>query len=476
MNNHALLIGIGQRADDSKAIAVTATDATRLAEELEKRGGYNANKIRALVGAKAGKTAILRELDSLIKKTTEQKANLVILFYSGHAVLRNGQFYLVSADVENDYLEDSALLGTKFLDKMNLIQANAVLLLLNCCHAGAVGESVDIPFDKSGFINQPNRAILTACTKSEKAFVSTPLSVFTYSLLSGLAGECIKQEQKAKVTLFDLAMYVRENVVAISKGKQHPELSVLKEVATTNFEIVDYSKGIPPFPKEARGGLYDALEKSLEPSSVTDSDYRKQYEWLGKLHNVILDSKVVADEVSIGNENSESSGAQIENAVIQSSIEAEMLRIGHQNVKNQAKKEGTHNAIIGSTIIAKKVDIGDKEVKQHHNGTGDNVAGDKISNHFTIVQPEKENVSSSNLKTELQKLIAAGKIDKALKRFSEAATEQKLDCEDDLIAISAQYANLNKDMRMGVLSKSEERIAWNQISSNLLQLVTELEI
>jgi hypothetical protein len=470
MNNHALLIGIGQRADDSKAIAVTATDATRLAEELEKRCGYNANKIRALVGAKAGKTAILRELDSLIKKTTEQKANLVILFYSGHAVLRNGQFYLVSADVENDYLEDSALLGTKFLDKMNLIQANAVLLLLNCCHAGAVGESVDIPFDKSAFISQPNRAILTACTKSEKAFVSAPLSVFTYSLLSGLAGECIKQEQKAKVTLFDLAMYVRENVVAVSKGKQHPELSVLKEVATTNFEIVDYSKGIPPFPKEARGGLYDALGESLELLSVTDSDYRKQYEWLGSMKNVAIDSDLEAggniifgDSVKPSNPKKSKKvaggGNKIKNAAIKSTINAGgNIEFGDKNGPKEQTSD-IQNAAIGSRIKA----------------GGNVIFGDIVTNN-TIVSQEPPKIALPPLKAELQQWIAQGKIDKALKRFSEAATEQKLDCEDDLIAISAQYAKLNKDIRMGVLSKSEERIAWSQISISLLQLVNELEI
>jgi Effector-associated domain 11/Caspase domain len=470
MDNHALLIGIGQRADDSKAIAVTATDATRLAEELEKRCGYNANKIRALVGAKAGKTAILRELDSLIKKTTEQKANLVILFYSGHAVVRNGQFYLVSADVENDYLEDSALLGTKFLDKINLIQANAVLLLLNCCHAGAVGESVDIPFEKSAFISQPNRAILTACTKSEKAFVSTPLSVFTYSLLSGLAGECIKQEQKAKVTLFDLAMYVRENVAAISKGKQHPELSVLKEVATTNFEIVDYSKGIPPFPKEPRGGLYDALGKSLEPSSVTDSDYRKQYEWLGSMENVAIDSDLEAggDIIFGGSQNPSNpkkskkvaaGGNKIKNAAIKSTIKAGgNIEFGDKNGPKEQTSD-IQNAAIGSRIKA----------------GGNVIFGDIVTNN-TIVSQEPHKTALPPLKAELQQWIAQGKIEAVFKRFQEAAKKYTLDCANELVGHAARYSQLKQKERMGTISYDNASREQNLINIALIELINDLEI
>jgi Caspase domain/Effector-associated domain 11 len=467
MNNHALLIGIGKRADDADAIAVTATDATRLATELTTRCGYPAGNIQSLVGKDASKTNILDKLEELAEKTKQKMADLVVIFYSGHAIVKDGQFYLVNWDTRNKLFKETALGGTTFLEMIQEIQAKAVLLLLNCCHASAVGESINIPFDKSAFISQPNRAILTACTKSEKAFVSTPLSVFTYSLLSGLAGECIKQEQKAKVTLFDLAMYVRENVAAVSKGKQHPELSVLKEAATTNFEIVDYSKGIPPFPKEARGGLYDALGKSLEPSSVTDSDYRKQYEWLGSMENVAIDSDLEAggniifgDSVNPSNPKKSKKvaggGNKIKNAAIKSTINAGgNIEFGDKNGPKEQTSD-IQNAAIGSRIKA----------------GGNVIFGDIVTNN-TIVSQEPPKIAFPPLKAELQQWIAQGKIDKVLKRFSEAATEQKLDCEDDLIAISAQYAKLNKDIRMGVLSKSEERIAWNQISINLLQLVNE---
>ncbi len=471
MNNYALLIGIGQRPDDKHAIAVTATDATRLADELAKRCRYTSENIQSIVGEQAKKLNILRALDALIVKTKQNMADLVLVFYSGHALVENGQFYLVSRDADNAYLEDSALRGALFLNKINQIQSKAVLLLLNCCQAGAAAECIDVPFDKMAFIQQPNRAILTACSKSEQAFVSTPLSVFTYSLLSGLAGEGIKQEKKDKVTLFDLAMYVRENVVALSKGKQHPELAVLQQAMTCNFDIVDYSEGIPPFAKEARGGLYDSLGHSLDASMVLDADYRKQYEWLGNVKNVAINSVLKAKgDIKIGDTNvqdTQSSGQKandkpaIKNAAIHSQLEAGgNIELGDKNTSD-LPAIGGKNTVLNSTIQA-----------------GGNITlGDTVTNNTIILsEPPKQPLSVSNLKAQLLKWMGQGRIEAVFKRFEEIAQITPLDVADDLISLSARYSQLEQQNRRGTISHDNASRERNKINAALIQLITALEI
>lgn len=362
-NNHVLLIGIGQRYDDSKAIEVTAKDATRLASEFSHRYRYNSDNVIPLVSEQASRAKVMHQLDTLIAKTKEKQADLVVIFFSGHGVKKNGQFFLISRDAEKENLKYTAIEGNVFIQTINEINAKAVLILLNCCYSGAIQgdgyESADIPFDKNSFIQKPNRAIITACSGSEKAFTSTPLSIFTYALVSGLAGECLKNKGKKKVGLFDLAMYIRETVVALSKNKQHPELEVLEHSSATNFDIVDYTTGIPPFEKEERGGIYDALGNELKfPHTIEeDTDYRNRFKWLGSMKNTVIDSNIEADNLHIGD-----------------------TTIGQ--VYQQGDNPEIKNAVIGSTIKAKNVSIGDNVINVR--GNDSNVIFNNPNSTITI--------------------------------------------------------------------------------------------
>ena len=94
-NNYVLLIGIGQRYDDSKAIEVTAKDATRLASEFSHRYRYNSDNVIPLVSEQASRAKVMHQLDTLIAKTKEKQADLVVVFFSGHGLKKNGQFFLI---------------------------------------------------------------------------------------------------------------------------------------------------------------------------------------------------------------------------------------------------------------------------------------------------------------------------------------------------------------------------------------------
>jgi hypothetical protein len=453
MNNYALLIGVGQRADDPKSIEVTAEDARRMAKELEMRAKFQSANITPIIAEQATKINVLRQLNDLIKKTEATPADLVVIFFSGHGVTKEGNSFLISRDTERDLIEDTAIDGKAFTDKINKINAKAILILLNSCHSGDILSdgyvSADVPFSKADFISKPNRAIITACSGAEKAYTSTPLSVFTYALVAGLAGECIRGSDKKAVNLFDLAMYIREMVAALSKDKQHPELAVLQQPSTTNFAIVDYSAGLPPYEMEEQGGLYDALgdEMSVKNAPKPDNDYRNQFEWLGKMKNAIINSNIkVGGNVHLGDKGSSAK----------------------DNVDSK-------NVIVGSTITAG----GDFRVGDDTMQAGGNIHIGDI-NIFSTPPTNNQSPTSSNLgnnpKSELKKLLAKEKTAEVIERLLALTEGKDDDLNNTLFLLSSRYNRIKNQEDKGIVTNSEAGIERNKINMALTNMIDDMDI
>jgi hypothetical protein len=168
--------------------------------------------------------------------------------------------------------------------------------LLDCCHAGAFATAANIPFEASGFLQaKPNRVIIAASHATQVSFLSTPVSLFTYALLEGLAGRYF-EDADTTVTVFDLAMYVRERVYPLSRRQQQPQLNVLPGSGTTNFSIVQYTREkARPMPFTEQFVLLDSLGKAVDTQwdkvAMKDEDYRREFMWLLENsgdHNIML--------------------------------------------------------------------------------------------------------------------------------------------------------------------------------------------
>lgn len=457
-NSYALLVGVGKRSDDAPSIAITAEDAARLSQELSRRCQFPAENISILREGGASRINILKQMDNLATQTKDKAADLVILFFSGHGLKKEDQAFLISYDTEKDDVDNTAVDGDTFVRKVNKINAKTVLILLNCCHSGAILTDgyapAGIPFDKSEFIQKPNRAIITACTGIELAFVSTPLSVFTFALVEGLAGVPLKYSDKKSVTLFDLAMFIREEVVWLSQGKQHPELEVLQQAQTTNFEIVNYQNGIPPFTRDEFGGLYDesgtalnVLPRGVEEGRTTDQTYRKRFEWLGSMKNVIIDSNInVQGNAHVGDK-----------------------IVGQANQNNE--NYDTKNAVIGSTITAggdfrmgDDVISGNQQVNIVHNYFGSDKGTSKVPD-----------TPSGDLKTELKALLAKEKVETVLERLLSLTEGIDKDQKQTVTLLSARFHRTNAQGDQGIISRSDADTERNKINASLSRLIDELE-
>lgn len=303
-NIYALLAGVGERKGiDSEYMAISADDATILSEQIQERCKVLTENMQCVTNTQTTKQSFLSELDKLIAKTEVQKADLVILFFSGHGCKRGNKYYLVCNDSKNNDIENTALEGSVFLEKLQSIKTEKMLVLLDCCHSGGFADMAHIPFEKNSFLRNKNRVILTASHAEQRAYLSKPVSMFTYSIIEAIAGEDLKGNDK-EVRVLGLSMYVRESVVARSKRKQQPQLDVLEESQTSNFVIVHYPNGKP----DDFGMLIELLdekgEKIIGDERVEDKQERAKFQWMeNNISNVKVtgDGNIVFSNINGGN-------------------------------------------------------------------------------------------------------------------------------------------------------------------------------
>lgn len=308
MKQWALIIGVGQRSDDSQAMAITSKDATRVATELEDRCDLDRNNISLLLEKEATKEKILAELENLINKTRNNEADIIWIYFSGHGCQLQSndtkEYFLIANDTIATDLINSAILGSEFIDKINQINTKKILLLLDCCHAGGISMSKSsIPFNAEQLLSRSNRVVISASHAEEVAFPSQPLSVFTFAFVEGLAGAYLNEGDK-NITIFDLAMYIRERVYPLTKRKQRPQFSIFNNKNTENFILVNYPNGKPLSPAfDSEFVLSDGKGKmiDLNTSIERDEEFRKEFEWLSKNQNTIIGDNNIVINTESGN-------------------------------------------------------------------------------------------------------------------------------------------------------------------------------
>lgn len=292
---YALMVGVGQRAEDSDAMAISARDAEMVGNELLGRAPFLPKNVKSLLKEAATKANIIEQLDSLAATTKDNPAEMVIIYFSGHGHVVDGKYYIICRDTINKDLEATALHGSEFVNKLQAIQTDRMLVLLDCCHSGGMYDAADIPFDVKVLQSKPNRVVLSASHGSKLSYLSKPVSIFTYALLEGLAGKYF-EEGDTDVTVFGLALYLRERVYPLSESKQRPYLNILQDGQTGDFLLVNYPKGEPREPAfDSKFSLLDGAGKAIntDMATVRDEEFRKEFAWM-----IVGNDNVVVGNVS----------------------------------------------------------------------------------------------------------------------------------------------------------------------------------
>jgi len=244
---HALVIGVGadlpNTIDDAIGLADILMDATRCA--------YPPGQVHLRTGEQATRKAVLEGLDLLAQKTSTDST--VVIYFSGHGYLTQsplGSIYFLMPygyDVNNLYT--TAISGSEFATKLAAIKAQKMVVLLDCCHAGGVGDAKKpgLAFTKAPLPPEAlpllsagaGKVLIASSRENELSYAGKPYSAFTLALLEALCGIGVAKED-GYVRVADLALHAREMVPGRTKNRQHP---VLHFEHADNFVVAYYAGG-----------------------------------------------------------------------------------------------------------------------------------------------------------------------------------------------------------------------------------------
>lgn len=247
---YALIIGVG--AD----LPNTVDDATGLAEIIEDptRCAYPSDHVRTLTGKEATRDAILAALDGLSQSTdVSASQSTALIYFSGHGYRVSSSlgesYYLLPYGYDMERLYRTAISGAEFTARLGAIPAQRLLVLLDCCHAGGVGEAKapglqlaksPLPPEAHSLLAEGSgRVLIASSQEDELSFAGKPYSAFTLALIEALSGTgAAKRDGYVRVA--DLALHAREVVPGRTRGRQHP---ILHFERADNFVMAYYAGG-----------------------------------------------------------------------------------------------------------------------------------------------------------------------------------------------------------------------------------------
>jgi hypothetical protein len=253
---YAVVIGIAAYRDVNPLPPVVCNDARDVADTLGDPTlcAYPTTPT-LLLDQEATKSAILGALESIAADATD--TSHVSVYFSGHGYTlvddTGATDYLLPVDADLQTVEScrrSAISSQEFQDALRAIHAGTLLVVLDCCHAGGIGEPNaprargdpkgpwwkelrGLPETYYAALSEGSRVVLASCRANELSWIddTSRNSLFTACLLDGLRGGVDTHDGIIRV--LDLFDYVAREVGA-RRESQHP---LLKAAVETNFPI-----------------------------------------------------------------------------------------------------------------------------------------------------------------------------------------------------------------------------------------------
>lgn len=186
MNRKALVVGINSYSNFN-ALHHAESDAAAIARRLNYHGDESEEAnfdVHTLINKHAPVTrAALR---AAIRNLFASSAGLDLAFYfAGHGFVSEMGGYLVTADGTRD---DFGITMDELITAARGSQARSVLLMLDCCHAGAAGDFPAGQGSSTRALLDENMTIMAASLPMQQAVESAEGGLFTAALRDALDG------------------------------------------------------------------------------------------------------------------------------------------------------------------------------------------------------------------------------------------------------------------------------------------------
>lgn len=222
----ALVVGI----DDYSSSPLTGcvNDANSIANTIESNGDGSPNfGVRLITSPGADVTR--SNLREAIEQLFSGESDMALLYFSGHGFIKSTGGYLVTIDA-NRY--DEGVSMDEILNLANQSKAKNKVIILDCCHSGALGSPSITGSDLAQL--SEGLSVLTASRDSESAMEVGGSGVFTSLVVDALKGGAA--DLRGNITPGSLYAYVDE---ALGAWDQRP-------IFKTNVSSFASLRNIPP--------------------------------------------------------------------------------------------------------------------------------------------------------------------------------------------------------------------------------------
>jgi serine/threonine-protein kinase len=231
----ALVLGIGKylHAGRVEPLRFAARDAGALARALADPAlcAFPAESVALLTGPRARRDQVVQRLSRWLPEQA-RGAELAVIYFAGHGVVQTvGQReegFLLPYDADPDDVITRGVAMSDIARWIDAIQAGAVIVCLDCCHAGnllqhrgpAAGRNLELRPAVLERMAGRGRFLIASCDAGQKSFESAELKhgLFTYHLLRGIAGAA-DRDGDGRVGIAELFNYVSQAVARDARAK-----------------------------------------------------------------------------------------------------------------------------------------------------------------------------------------------------------------------------------------------------------------
>jgi hypothetical protein len=160
-------------------------------------------------------------------------SDVFICYFSGHGMSERGNLYLFWDETKADNLWATSIPASDVVEALKHCKAHSKLLVLDCCHAGAVAQMMGMRSTagvsvKEVGINPENFVVLMASDRLEKAreFEQLQGSFLATYLCRALSDDLPIADKNFDngVSIEDLRLYLAEQ--ALKHNEKHPDMTV----------------------------------------------------------------------------------------------------------------------------------------------------------------------------------------------------------------------------------------------------------
>lgn len=283
----SLIVGINHY-QHAGALYACAADAKAIASRLETHTDGTPNYECRLLTATDAATAISRaKLRGLIQTLFADFSGEALFYFSGHGAISPAGGYLATSDAES---LDIGFPMSELIELANGSKASDVLVLLDCCHAGAIGNAAAVTVSGAQFANlREGATVIAAARSSEVAVEAGGHGLFTAAVLDALDGGAA--DHMGWITAPSIYAYVERRFGAWDQRpvyKSHTtNLTVVRECAPLierhklrellkHFSTVDFKLALDPEfePEDEHGNVPSVINKDKVDLAGLLKDYR----------------------------------------------------------------------------------------------------------------------------------------------------------------------------------------------------------